>query len=157
MSRGAHALAAGPMTVISANFGASTVATAATVGVRLPAVVPQLAMVRALTDTVCLVADFPLDAAADIRLAVNEIATVLIREAVAGATLECEFTYSDDRMTVRASTITETEVEFSRHSLGWELVRMLASSARSSTGPFETWAHGYPTVIEFSWERGTSA
>lgn len=143
------------MHMVTGAFGAQAAATT-TVAVRIPAAAQHLAMVRGLTDTVCLVADFPLAAAADIRLAINEIATMLMIDAVPGSLLGCAFTYSANRMVVRVDAIAEHEVEVSGDPLSWELVRMLTSSTSMSRDPFETDARGYPTAIEFSWERGIS-
>ncbi|WP_228806575.1 hypothetical protein [Nocardia cyriacigeorgica] len=56
-----------------------------TVGVRVPAELGQLLMLRALTETVSLIADFALDEVTDIRLALDEVATSLILDAVPGS------------------------------------------------------------------------
>ncbi|MBF6468781.1 anti-sigma factor [Nocardia beijingensis] len=139
------------MRVITCAFGAPATETT-TVAVRIPADARHLALIRALSDTVCLVAEVPLDAAADIRLAMNESATMLIAAAVPGSTLGCAFTYGLGRMSVRVDAVTVAEVE--SDPLSWELVRMLTSSRSISRDPFDSDLGGYPTVIEFSWERG---
>ncbi|MEU7766644.1 anti-sigma factor [Nocardia sp. NPDC049190] len=141
------------MRVITDAFGARTAA-GTTVSVRIPAAARHLAMVRGMADTVCLVADFPLDAAADIRLAISEIASMLIVDAVPGSLLGCAFTYSANRMDVRVDAVSEREVEVSGDPLTWELVRMLTSSIAVFRDPGATDAREYRTAIEFRWERG---
>ncbi|MGK8524789.1 anti-sigma factor [Nocardia asteroides] len=107
-----------------------------------------------MADTVCLVADIPLDAAADIRLALNESATMLMAGCVPGSMLGCEFAYGVDRMRVRVDAVAAAGGELEGDPLSWELVRMLTSSLSISRDPFDSRIGGYPTVIEFSWERG---
>src|SRR5690606_10181223 len=75
-----------------------------TVGVRVPAEHEQLVMLRALAETVALIADFGLDEVTDIRLALDEVATSLIAGAVAESTLSCDFDYDEHRMTVRVTS-----------------------------------------------------
>ncbi|MBF6302383.1 anti-sigma factor [Nocardia amamiensis] len=111
-------------------------------------------MIRGLVDTVCLVADLPLGAVADIRLAINEIATMLVAGSVPGSMLGCAFTYGTDRVSMRVDATAATEDEVGGDPLSWELVRMLTSSLSISRDPFDSDVRGYPTVIEFSWERG---
>ncbi|WP_454197601.1 anti-sigma factor [Nocardia sp. Marseille-Q1738] len=141
------------MKVITCAFGAHAAETT-TVAVRIPADERHLSLIRGMADTVCLVADLPLGAAADIRLAINEIATMLVAGAVPGSMLGCEFTYGTDRMSMRVDAIAATEDEVGGDPLSWELVRMLTSSLSISRDPFDADVRGYPTVIEFSWERG---
>lgn len=140
------------MRLITCAFGAAATETTA-VAVRIPADPRHLALVRGMADTVCLVADFPLDAAADIRLAINEAATMLMAGSVPGSMLGCEFTYGVDRMSVRVDAVAACD-ELRGDPLSWELVRMLTSSLSISRDPFDSEIAGYPTVIEFSWERG---
>ncbi|MFG3621403.1 anti-sigma factor [Nocardia sp. NPDC047654] len=142
------------MRVITCAFGAPATETT-TVAVRIPADARHLALVRAMTDTVCLVADVPFDAAADIRLAINEAATMLLVGAAPGSMLGCAFTYGAERMSVRVDSVAAFGDEVAEGDpLSWELVRMLTSSLSISRDPFDSEIGGYPTVIEFSWERG---
>ncbi|MEU2031038.1 anti-sigma factor [Nocardia amamiensis] len=141
------------MKVITCAFGAPAVETT-TVAVRIPADERHLALIRGLVDTVCLVADLPFGAVADVRLAINEIATILVADSVPGSMLGCAFTYGTDRMSMRVEATAATEDEVGGDPLSWELVRMLTSSLSISRDPFDSDVRGYPTVIEFSWERG---
>ncbi|MGV9334839.1 anti-sigma factor [Nocardia sp. NPDC003726] len=142
----------GLMRVITCAFGAPATETA--VAVRIPAEARQLALIRAMTDTVCLVAELPLDAASDIRLAINEAATMLLADAMPGSMLGCAFTYGAGRMSVRVDAVAAFDDDVHGDPLSWELVRMLTRSLSISRDPFDSELGGYPTVIEFSWERG---
>ncbi|MFR9773994.1 anti-sigma factor [Nocardia sp. SC052] len=141
------------MRVITCAFGAPATETA-TVTVRIPADARHLALIRAMTDTVCLVAEVPLDAASDIRLAINEAVTMLLADAMPGSMLGCAFTYGLGRMSVRVDAVAVVGGELRSDPLSWELVRMLTRSLSISRDPFDSELGGYPTVIEFSWERG---
>ncbi|QIS02644.1 anti-sigma factor [Nocardia brasiliensis] len=126
------------------------------VSLELAADLHELGMLRALTDTVCMMADITLDAIPDIRLVVSEAATAMMLDAVPGTTLRCEFDYTRRRFTARIAATATRDAEDRRDPLSWQLVQLLTDSAESSRGPFDPVAGGYPTVIEFSWERGTS-
>ncbi|MEV6558028.1 anti-sigma factor [Nocardia sp. NPDC051756] len=116
----------------------------------------ELGMLRALTDTTCMMADVTLDAIPDIRLVLSEAATALMLDAVPGSTLRCAFTYNKRRLSVRLSASTTRDVEVSRDPLSWQLVQVLTDSAELLQDSFDLDTGGYPTAIEFSWERGTS-
>ncbi|MEV6258590.1 anti-sigma factor [Nocardia sp. NPDC051911] len=107
-----------------------------------------------MTDTVCLVAEVPFDAASDIRLAINEAVTMLLADAMPGSMLGCAFTYGLGLMSVRVDAVAVVGGELRSDPLSWELVRMLTRSLSISRDPFDSEVGGYPTVIEFSWERG---
>ncbi|TLG00242.1 ATP-binding protein [Nocardia cyriacigeorgica] len=127
-----------------------------TVGVRVPADLDQLLMLRALTETVSLIADFALDEVTDIRLALDEVATSLILDAVPGSELTCDFSYGDNRMTVAVSSVAATESVGEKHSFGWHIVRTLTESISTEQRPFDQNAGGYPTTARFTWVRGGS-
>ncbi|AVH25575.1 ATP-binding protein [Nocardia cyriacigeorgica] len=127
-----------------------------TVGVRVPAELDQLLMLRALTETVSLIADFALDEVTDIRLALDEVATSLILDAVPGSELTCDFNYGDNRMTVAVTSVAATESVGERHSFGWHIVRTLTESISTEQRPFDQNAGGYPTTARFTWVRGGS-
>ncbi|NEW39772.1 ATP-binding protein [Nocardia cyriacigeorgica] len=133
-----------------------TSAATTTVGVRVPADLEQLLMLRALAETVSLIADFALDEVTDIRLALDEVATSLILDAVPGSELTCEFSYGDNRMTVAVISVAATESLGERHSFGWHIVRTLTESIVTEQQPFDDVAGGYPTTARFTWVRGGS-
>lgn len=125
-----------------------------TVGVRIPARQEQLVMLRALAETVSLIADFGLDEVTDIRLALDEVATSLIAAAVPDSSLTCDFDYDEHRMTVRVTSISEVDSLQDQEGFGWHIVRTLTRSVSVEQHPYDVASGGYPTDVEFSWFRG---
>ncbi|MEV0297412.1 anti-sigma factor [Nocardia sp. NPDC050710] len=125
-----------------------------TIAVRVPAQLEQLTMLRALAETISLIADFALDEVTDIRLALDEVATSLILDAVPGTNLDCRFTYDDARMFVHVASIAASESVVGQAGFGWHIVRTLTDSIAAVQEPFDAAVSGYPTVVDFSWVRG---
>ncbi|GAB2661159.1 anti-sigma factor [Nocardia goodfellowii] len=123
---------------------------------RLPAQFEQLTMLRALAETVSLIADFALDEVTDIRLALDEVATSLIMEAVPESTLDCEFTYDDRQMFVHVASISSSEAVVGQAGFGWHIVRTLTASIAAVQEPFDATVGGFPTTVDFSWVRGVA-
>lgn len=125
-----------------------------TVAVTVPATPEQLTMLRALAETVLLIADFGLDEVTDIRLALDEIATVLLQDAVPGSTISCAFTYRDGVLNAAIRAVGSSETEVGTGSFGWHIVQTLTDSVTATRAPFDAAVAGYPTVVEFVWARG---
>ncbi|MBF6175707.1 ATP-binding protein [Nocardia blacklockiae] len=124
------------------------------VGIRVPAELNQLTMLRALAETVALIADFALDEVTDIRVALDEIATALIAEAVPGSEIDCEFAAADDAMTVRVTGVAEIEDALDENGFGWHVLQTITHTLSARTDDFDTARSGYPVVVEFSRARG---
>ncbi|MGX1773376.1 anti-sigma factor [Nocardia brasiliensis] len=125
-----------------------------TVAVTVPATPEQLTMLRALAETVLLIADFGLDEVTDIRLALDEIATVLLQDAVPGSTISCAFTYREGVLKAAIQAVGSSETEVGAGSFGWHIVQTLTDSVTATRAPFDAAVDGYPTVVEFVWARG---
>ncbi|MEV5649645.1 anti-sigma factor [Nocardia sp. NPDC052254] len=124
------------------------------VGFRVPAVAEQLIMLRALTETVALVADFGIDEATDIRLAVDEVVSALIVDAVTTSVIDCAFTAGDSTMDVRVAAVTTSADSPDTTGFGWHIVSTLTQWVHTSNSDYDESAGGYPTVVEFRWARG---
>ncbi|WP_280262593.1 ATP-binding protein [Nocardia wallacei] len=124
------------------------------VGVRVPADLNQLTMLRALAETVALIADFALDEVTDIRVALDEVATALIAEAAPASAIHCDFDYDDGAMTVRVSAVTGVEDAFDENGFGWHVLRTITDDLGARTEPFDAERNGYPVTVEFSRARG---
>ncbi|MGW4243096.1 hypothetical protein, partial [Nocardia sp. NPDC004722] len=123
-----------------------------------PESVPRLitaadAGVRALADTVGMVADFGIGEVTDIRMALDEIATGLILDAVPGADVDCRFAYDDRCMTIHVSAVTRSEDTLAQRNLCWPAVRDLTRAVHAVRLPFDEGRSGYRTAVEFSWAR----
>ncbi|MFI1913821.1 anti-sigma factor [Nocardia sp. NPDC020380] len=124
-----------------------------TVGLRVRAEPEQLTMLRALAETVTLVADFDIGEVNDLRLALDEVATVLIGDAVPGSVLDCDVTYDSDEVTVRVTVIAVSEDALEDTGLSWHIVRSLTDSLDATQAAYALRAGGYPTIVEFRWLR----
>ncbi len=126
---------------------------ATTIGVRVPARPEQLTMLRALAETIGHIADFAIDEVADIRLALDEVATALVLDAVPGSELDCEMDYGQDRMCVRVRGLTRSKDAVAQSGFGWHIVRTLTDSVEAFQEPYDFVVRGYRTAIEFDWSR----
>ncbi|MBB5915191.1 serine/threonine-protein kinase RsbW [Nocardia transvalensis] len=126
-----------------------------TIAVQVRAEYEELAMLRAVAETVALFADFGIDRVVDIRLAVEEVATAIVQDGVADSELDCAFGYGDGSMRVRIAGVTASDTGPDRASLGWHIVATLTDSLSTSVGPFDSALGGHRTIVEFEW--GTAA
>ncbi|WP_330181375.1 ATP-binding protein [Nocardia sp. NBC_01503] len=126
------------------------------VGIRIPAELGQLTMLRALAETVALIGDFALDEVTDIRVAVDEVATALIVAAVPGSGIGCDFDYDGLRMRVRVSGVMVDSGSLDQGGFGWHVLRTLTESIAAQTGPYDATTGGFPTTVEFCRSRGES-
>ncbi|WP_040793761.1 ATP-binding protein [Nocardia paucivorans] len=124
-----------------------------TIGVRVPAVYEQLVMLRALAETVALIADFGLDEVADMRLALDEVATALLQDAAPDSELDCAFAYDESSMDVTVSAVTVSAAGPDEDSFGWHIVSTLTDRISTTIGSHDPAAGGYPTVVRFRWSR----
>lgn len=126
---------------------------ARSVAIQVSAELTQLTMLRALTETVCLIADFTISAVTDIRIAVDEIATVLLLAAAPGAEIACELTYAETAMTVRIASVSDVPAPLDEHGFGWRMLHGLTDSIQTETHPFDPAVSGYPTTVIFTRSR----
>lgn len=124
-----------------------------TVGVRVPARYDQLVMLRALAETVALIADFGIDEVADIRLALDEVATALMQDAVPGTDLDCSMSYGESSMDISVTARTVDEDGPDRNGFGWHILTTLTDSVAVDVGPRDD-TGGYLTTVQFRWSRG---
>ncbi len=124
------------------------------VGIRVPADLNQLTMLRALAETVALIADFALDEVTDIRVALDEIATALIAEAVPDSEIDCAFAADDAAMTVRVSGLAAVDNALDEDGFGWHVLQTITNSITARTESFDADGNGYPVVVEFTRARG---
>jgi len=97
------------------------------VELRVAANVENLAVLRALVSAVATFEDLDFDAVSDLRLAVDEAATRLIRSAVPGSPLLVRVEPREDAVVVRASAACETDEEtiVAPGSFSWHVLSSL--------------------------------
>ncbi len=93
---------------------------------RVTATLENLAVLRTLVGAVGTFEDLDFDAVADLRLAVDEVCTRLIRSAVPGATLEIVIDPHDTELRIEASTACSTEDVVTPGSFSWHVLTSLA-------------------------------
>lgn len=92
---------------------------------RLAAELTNLPIIRSLTSTIAMRADFDLDAIADLKLAVDEASSTLITRAAPAAVLRCGFTVSKDQIRFVVSIVTASDAKPSSDSFGWRVLTTL--------------------------------
>ena len=97
------------------------------VELRVAATVENLAVLRALVSAVATFEDLDFDAVSDLRLAVDEAATRLIRSAVPGSPLVVRVEPREDSVVVRASATCETDEDtiVAPGSFSWHVLNSL--------------------------------
>lgn len=97
------------------------------VELRVAATVENLAVLRALVAAVATFEDLDFDAVADLRLAVDEAATRLIRSAAADSALVVRVEPREDAVVVHASTRCETDEDsiVAPGSFSWHVLSSL--------------------------------
>jgi serine/threonine-protein kinase RsbW len=93
---------------------------------RLGAELTNLPIIRSLTSSIAMRADFDLDAIADLKLAVDEACSTLITRATPEATLRCRFRVSKDEIRFVVSIPSTSDAKPSSDSFGWRVLTTLA-------------------------------
>ncbi|SEL01952.1 ATP-binding protein [Rhodococcus maanshanensis] len=126
--------------------------TGSDVELRLAARVDQLFLVRAVVTAITTHGDFDLDTIADLRLAVDEAATRLIRAVRPDALLSCRFRVHDRvfRFSGSTSTGAEEPVGGLDHGFGWHVLRTLTDDVSTGRGPDPDDESQHILTIEFS-------
>lgn len=101
------------------------------VELRVAATLENLAVLRTLVGAVGTFEDLDFDAVADLRLAVDEVCTRLIRSAVPGATLEIVIDPHDDELKVEASTNCASSDVVTPGSFSWHVLTSLTDDVQT--------------------------
>ncbi len=107
-----------------------------TVELRVAATVENLAVLRALVAAVATFEDLDFDAVSDLRLAVDEAATRLIRSSVAGSDLLVRVEPRDNALVVHASTTCEADDDdaiVAPGSFSWHVLSSLTDEVSTFT------------------------
>ena len=101
------------------------------VEINVAARLENLAMLRTLVGAIGTFADLDFDAVADLRLAVDEVCTRLIRSATPGATLTLVVDPRDDELAVAASASCDTHDVVAPGSFSWHVLTSLADDVHT--------------------------
>jgi serine/threonine-protein kinase RsbW len=102
---------------------------------RLGAELTNLPIIRSLTSSIAMRADFDLDAIADLKLAVDEACSTLITRAVPDAALRCTFMVRKDEIRFVVSIRSTSDTKPSSDSFGWRVLTTLTDHANSWVEP----------------------
>ncbi|HEU4363741.1 MAG TPA: anti-sigma factor [Mycobacterium sp.] len=91
----------------------------------------NLAVVRMLVGAVGTFEDLDVDTVADLRLAIDELCTQLIRRALPDATLVVVIDPDDDKVVVRASTACRGFDLLAPGSFSWHVLKSLTDDAQA--------------------------
>lgn len=106
----------------------------APVNIRVPADKSQVAMVRAIAETLAVLADFSLDEVADIKLAVDEAAMTMIGHAGPGAELTVAFTTAEHHFKGVVQSWLPSSNSLPQSGFGWHVLQTLTESATVHEG-----------------------
>jgi serine/threonine-protein kinase RsbW len=101
------------------------------VELHVPARLENLAMLRTLVGAIGTFEDLDFDAVADLRLAVDEVCTRLIRSATPDATLVVVVDPRDDALVVEASAACDTHDVVAPGSFSWHVLTSLADDVQT--------------------------
>lgn len=105
------------------------------VSIRMPAEGAYLSVLRTATAGLAARLDFTLDEIEDLRIAVDEACGMLLGQAVPDATLDCDFSLSEDSMSIAVSAVCRRAEPPARDTFAWTVLAALAGSADAWAGP----------------------
>lgn len=103
--------------------------------IRLPAEGAYLSVLRTATAGLAARLDFTLDEIEDLRIAVDEACAMLLAQADPGTSLECDFSLSQNTMTIAVSAQSRVGHPPAKDTFAWTVLSALAGSVDSSVGP----------------------
>lgn len=101
------------------------------VEVRVPALMSNLAMLRSLVGAIGAFEDLDVDAVADLRLAVDEVGTQLIRSATEESRLVVVVEPDDTGLVVTVSAECDADHALTPGSFSWHVLTALADDVRA--------------------------
>ncbi|GAA2813375.1 ATP-binding protein [Saccharopolyspora taberi] len=107
-------------------------ATSDVVEVRVAAEPAQLAVMRAVVGDLAMRADFDVDSIADLRLAVDEACSSLVRLAAPSASLVCRFRTLEGGLSMSAEVLSGDAFGPRKDTFSWRVLSALADSVSTS-------------------------
>jgi serine/threonine-protein kinase RsbW len=105
------------------------------VDVRVSADAGQVSLLRAFAASIAIRQDFDVDAIEDLRMAVDEACSMLVRTVRPHGSLLCTFRPAADRVTVRAEVDAVTPTPPSADTLSWHILTSLTDSVAETVEP----------------------
>lgn len=117
----------------------------------------QLVTLRAIGETVALVSDFPLAAVADLRVALDEVATCLVGAAARNSRLDCAFDVDATAITVSLRAVVGTGDPLDEAGFSWHIVRTITDRLSVRTFPYDPVVAGRPVEVVFGRNRDSGS
>jgi serine/threonine-protein kinase RsbW len=102
------------------------------VELRLPADSAYLGVLRTATAALAARRDFTVDEIEDLRIAVDEMSTLLLTQVRAGASVDCLFELGRDDLTIHVSAESDHPKAPHQDSLAWTLLTALAGELHAT-------------------------
>jgi len=119
---------------------------------RIPASSAWVVLVRTTATACCARLDFDVERLEDVRLAVDEVAGMLIAQAVPGSEVSCVFTpYDDGRLDIAITAATETGTLPQTDTFAWAVLTALVDDVHATVDDAEL------TVVLRTSRNATSA
>ena len=105
---------------------------------RIPASSAWVVLARTAASACCARLDFDVERLEDVRLAVDEVAGLLIVQAVPGSDISCVFTpYEDGRLDISLSAATDRGVLPETDTFAWAVLTALVDDVRATVDAAE--------------------
>ncbi|TDC89626.1 ATP-binding protein [Saccharopolyspora aridisoli] len=113
------------------------------VEVRVRAEPDQLSVMRAVVGDLAMRADHDVDSIADLRLAVDEACSTLVRLAAPEATLVCRFQLTGEQLSITAEVLSKNDFGPRKDTFSWRVLSALADAVSTSveSGPAANGSH----------------
>jgi serine/threonine-protein kinase RsbW len=119
---------------------------------RIPASSAWVVLARTTATACCARLDFDVERLEDVRLAVDEVAGLLIAQAVPGSEVSCVFTpYDDGRLDIAITAATETGTLPQTDTFAWAVLTALVDDVHATVDAAEL------TVVLRTSRNATSA
>lgn len=102
------------------------------VEVRVPAEPDQLSVMRAVVGDLAMRADHDVDSIADLRLAVDEACSSLVRLAARDAPLICRFRQTGEQLSITAEVLSKNDSGPRKDTFSWRVLSALADVVSTS-------------------------
>jgi serine/threonine-protein kinase RsbW len=135
-------------------FGKLRAAPGSPVELRVTAEFDQLPVIRAVAETLAALADFGADEVADIKLAVDEIASELIGAVISDVDLTCSFVTSDSALAVTVAARIPAGNVPDRGAFGWRVVETVTDGVTVTESELDSAAPERQVAVEFVKHRG---
>jgi serine/threonine-protein kinase RsbW len=105
---------------------------------RIPASSAWVVLARTTATACCARLDFDIERLEDVRLAVDEVAGLLIAQSRPGSDISCVFTpYDDGRLDIALSAATDTGVLPQTDTFAWAVLTALVDDVRATVDSAE--------------------